>query len=121
MQVEQLLSASQKLTPKSFTATVLSLVQHRAMKFLRSDEKEGWPFAKYTYYLQVQKNSRTPLNSFEQDVFEFLVDAIGEVTKTIGGQSQSVIPLDSIVQTSNNHAHPTHRFYLKFEHTLLQK
>jgi len=41
-QIEQLLKTQEALTPKSFTATILSLVQKRVLKIVRSNKKQGF-------------------------------------------------------------------------------
>lgn len=51
-QIPQLMSIQKALGPEAFTATVLDLVQHKVYTLLRSDEKEGWLFKEYKYYLE---------------------------------------------------------------------
>ena len=72
-QIEQLINGSQQLSTKSFTATVLSLVQSRLLKFIRSDQKEGFIFKDYRYYLEkVESAESVKVSSIQKYVFDFL-------------------------------------------------
>ena len=86
-QVEQLISAREALTPKSLTATILSLVKDRFYKISRSEKKEGFIFKRYKYYLEAIPDHKKEASSIQQLIIELLEE--------IGG-SEGKIPLDEI-------------------------
>lgn len=86
-QVEQLINAREALTPKSLTATILSLVKDRFYKISRSEQKEGFVFKKYKYYLEAISDHKKEASSIQQLVINLLNE--------IGG-SEGKIALDEI-------------------------
>ena len=102
-QVEQLISGTKKLGPNSFTATILSLVQNRFYKMVRSDQKEGFIFKDYKYYLVADQVEGKNPSTIQKAMLDLLGE-IGSKKVNLGGQAIEATKLEDIVEYSRNHA-----------------
>ncbi|MCA9369718.1 DUF2207 domain-containing protein, partial [Candidatus Woesebacteria bacterium] len=69
--VEQVIRISQNLTPKAFTATVLTLVRDGFVRVHRSAKKTGTIFKNYEYFLEFVTRENDP-SELQQSVLSFL-------------------------------------------------
>ncbi len=77
-QIEQLINGTEYLTPKSFTATVLSLVRDRFYRIERSKDKMGLFFPKYHYFIVKTKEQAVGVASgIHREVMIVLDKVIG--------------------------------------------
>jgi len=127
-QIEQLISGTKNLTPKAFTATVLSLVQDRYFKFVRSDQKQGLFTKNYKYYLEPfnpkQSYLITPvktISSIQQSIMNFLLEKVGLEKVIAEGKERDVISLDSIVSWSQTHQMESQKFFKSLKETTLKE
>jgi len=70
-QVDQLVRERKELSVRAFTATILSLVQHRFYKLVRSEKKSGVLIKKYKYYLEREEAKSQP-SGIERKMIDFL-------------------------------------------------
>lgn len=108
-QVEQLLTATKNLTPKSFTATILRLIQKRIYRLERSDQKVGFIFKDYEYFL-TKTEEKSQMSSIEEKVKGF-VDGIG----------RDRIKLKDIAKWCRNHRTTSYNFFKKLPEVVLTK
>jgi uncharacterized membrane protein len=115
-QIEQLISTTKTLSPKSFTATILSLVQKRVFKIVRSDKKEGFIFKDYKYYLvPVTSKKKVKLSSIQKSVSDFILDNIGIKNIMIEGKTIEAIPLEEIVSWCKANRTKAYNFFQKLQ------
>ncbi len=119
-QVDQLLSGSQSLTPKAFTATILSLIHKRVYKMRRSDQKQGLLFKKFNYYLEKQSHQQQNLSQIEKAVSSFL-EKIGTKSIKFQGQAEEVLPLEEISKWTRTHRSTAYHFFKNLEKITHQK
>ena len=79
-QVEQLLTAKDNLTPKSITATILSLISNKFLKIER-EEKRGFFGTKYEYALSLVENDSSKISSVQQLTLDLIKEIIGDADK----------------------------------------
>jgi len=79
-QVEQLLTAKDKLTPKSITATILFLISNRFLKMEREENNSIFG-KKYKYSLSLVENSSSKISSIEQLTLDLIKEIMGDSTK----------------------------------------
>jgi len=79
-QVEQLLTAKDKLTPKSLTATILFLISNRFLKMEREENKNIFG-KKYKYSLSLVENSPSQISSIQQITLDLIKEIMGDSTK----------------------------------------
>ena len=121
-QIEQLFSMQKSFSPKAFTATVLSLVQHRFVKITRSDKKEGVIFKDYKYYLEQLPNPRKSMSDIEKAVFDFIFVNVGE--EPIGtkkGDDRVAVPLESIVSYCQTHRTTSYSFFQHLQNVVYKE
>lgn len=102
-QVEQLISGYEYLSPRSFTASILSLISDRFYKIERSEKKEGWFVKKYKYYLVKEDNINKKIPS---DIQKSVIDFLDEINTII-------IDLDDIQKWCSNNKFESQQFFLK--------
>jgi uncharacterized membrane protein len=113
-QIEQLISTQTTLSPKSFTATILSLIQNRYFKLIRSDQKEGLIFKKYHYYLIPQEKDTNEASSIETKVLN-LLSFIGTKKEILGGQEVEATDLEEIVAWCQKDRRNSYQFFQEFQ------
>jgi len=79
-QVEQLLTAKDKLTPKSLTATILFLISNRFLKMEREENKNIFG-KKYKYSLSLVENNSLQISSIQQITLDLIKEIMGDNTK----------------------------------------
>lgn len=109
-QVEQLILGYKGLTPKSFTATILSLVQHRFYKINRSEQKEGFLFKDYKYYLVPLEKSDIHATTIEKYVLDFLREINNET-----------LELKEIADWCKTHQTKSYKFFKKLPEIVLEE
>jgi len=108
--VEQLLSGSKEITARAFTATALSLVQQKAMRIIRSDEKKGLFVKDYEYGFEQTKKQKN-LTEVQQSVFDYIF-------KTIG-RNEKVVWFTELIKYSKKHNITAYNFIKKLGRTAL--
>jgi hypothetical protein len=120
-QIEQIIAAKEVFSSKSFTATVLSLVQDRFFKLVRSDKKEGFIKKDYKYFLLPTPNPKTAASSIQQAVLDLLLDDIGLSAAPIEGKMQDVVALDKIVSWFKQNQTEGYNFFKSFPKVVLRE
>jgi uncharacterized membrane protein len=119
-QIEQLLSGTKSLTPKAFTATILSLVHDRVFKFERSHRKEGLIFKNYHYYLVPINENKDPLSTIQSYVLT-LISKAGTSEVDLGEGKTTVIGLNDIVNYVKRHRESSYKFFKDFPDIVLEE
>ncbi|MBD3279611.1 MAG: DUF2207 domain-containing protein, partial [Candidatus Pacebacteria bacterium] len=110
-QVMQLLRGNKSLLPRAFTAMVLSLVQARAAKIIRSKEKTGLIFKDYEYGLE-KTNRQVKLTKLQQQVYDFIFKRVGSGKKQLW--------FNKLVKYCRRHHHAVRRFFKSLERLSFQ-
>jgi len=119
-QIEQLLSGGETTTSKAFTASVLSLVQNKLYRLIRSEQKEGLLFKDYRYYLVPSNRTDTSLSSIQNAVYSFL-RKIPLKTVEVEGKKQDALPLKDISNWCLSHRAESHSFFTNLKTIVLEE
>ena len=121
-QVEQLMNGTKSLSPKSFVATLLSLVKEKRFSIGRSDEKQGFLIKKYRYFLVLNPHeSGLELSSIQSHLDYLLTRSVGAKTISLQGSEKEVITFERIKQFFKSHPTYIQEFQKTFEEKALKE
>jgi len=110
-QIESLLAKKKNLTPKAFTATILSLIQKRFLKLKRSRQKQGFFKKNYQYFLVKINKNRQAADPTQKKVLNYLNKIGFAKVKDNNRTIDNALSLKKIINWSKRNQTISHNFF----------